>query len=342
MYRLGQFLLRATRHASIVTLCLSLQGCGLLFDAVQFIYPVSSNELDRICRRQQVQVGMAVEPFRPFVFPAVWTDEGARVTGLDVELTRAVTDALSAHCGTPVTPVLHLVRFRDLFLLLNEGQLDFFVSAAVVGVPSPARAGFAYSTPYFSNGGIGVIVKRPEIAEQILTRLSISQGESRPSLLDGLTIAVQDSTAAHLFAEANVRSAKLVLCDSLPAAFEQAEGGAAFDIQAILGAHPVLEFMVKTTRKDWRLLAHPDGKPLKLTRADYGIVMAEDSYKLRWFVNQVLFQLAESGRLETMRKRWIKDEYAYPRRASAEGLPFDVPKMVQHYDQGACREGASH
>ena len=47
------------------------------------IYPVTTNELDRICRRQQVQVGMAVEPFRPFVFPAVWTDEGARVTGLD-------------------------------------------------------------------------------------------------------------------------------------------------------------------------------------------------------------------------------------------------------------------
>jgi len=327
-----------TRHVSLITLFLLLQGCGLLFDAIQFIYPLSSNELDRICRRQQVQVGMAVEPFRPFVFPAVWTGEGSRVTGLDVELTKAVTDALSARCGTPVAPVLHLVRFRDLFLLLNEGQLDFFVSAAAVGVPSPTRAGFAYSTPYFSNGGIGIIVKRAEIADEILTRFAASHDGAQRSLLDGLTVAVQDNTAAHLFAEANIPSARLVLCDSLPAAFEQAEGGAPPGIHAILGAHPVLEFMVKTTRKDWRLLAQPDGKPLRLTRADYGIVMAEDSYKLRWFVNQVLFQLGESGRLETMRKRWIEDTYAYPRRASTEGLPFDIPKMVQHYDQGTCRD----
>lgn len=33
---------------------------------------------------------MAFEPFRPFVFPAIFTDEGLRVTGLDVELVREI------------------------------------------------------------------------------------------------------------------------------------------------------------------------------------------------------------------------------------------------------------
>jgi len=334
---------RLTYHTLRFTLlaCLFfLPGCGLLIDAVELIYPLTSNELDRICRRQQVQVGMAVEPFRPFVFPAVWTDEGARVTGLDVELVRAVSDALTSHCGKPVVPALHLVRFRDLFLLLNEGQLDFFVSAVGPGVPASGRAGFAYSNPYFFHGGIGVIAKRPDVIEQIQARLK-ADGSSREKLLDGLSLAVQDSTAAHLYADANLKSLRLVICDSLPAAFEQADASANQPVDVILGEHPVLEFMVKTTRRDWRLLTREDSKPLRFTQSDYAVVLAEESYTLRWFVNKVIFQLSESGRLQSMRQRWIDDSYAYPRRASTEGLSFDVAKMVAHYDQGTCRGGGS-
>lgn len=329
--------------AALLFLLPLMQGCGLLFDAVQQTYPVTTNELDRICRRQQVQVGMAVEPFRPFVFPAVWTDEGARVTGLDAELVRAVSDALTLHCGAPVVPALHLIRFRDLFLLLNEGQLDFFVSAVAAGTPSPGRAGFAYSTPYFSQGGIGAIATRPGVIEQIQQRLKTDEGgTARERLLEGLTIAVQDNTSAHLYAEARMNAARVLVCDSLPAAFEHAAAGLSPPIDVIIGAHPVLEFMVKTTRRDWRLLERDDHTPLRFTQADYAVVMAEESYTLRWFINDVIFQLHESGRLERMRRRWIDDAYAYPRRASAEGLPFDVQKMPAHYAQGTCRAASPH
>ncbi len=72
---------------------------------------------------------MSVEPLRPFVFPAISADEGLRVTGMDVELVRGIAGALSRHCGNrEVIPVLRLVRFRDLFVELNEGKLDLFVS----------------------------------------------------------------------------------------------------------------------------------------------------------------------------------------------------------------------
>ena len=51
-------------------------------------------------------MGMSVEPLRPFVFPAIFTDEGLRVTGMDVELVREITGALSRHCGNrEVIPV---------------------------------------------------------------------------------------------------------------------------------------------------------------------------------------------------------------------------------------------
>lgn len=319
-----------------------MQGCGLIFDAMHRIYPVTTNELDRICRRQHIQVGMAVEPFRPFVFPAVWTDEGARVTGLDTELVRAVSDALTIHCGTPVVPALHLVRFRDLFLLLNEGQLDFFVSAVAASTPSPGRSGFAYSTPYFSQGGLGAIAARQDVIDTIRTRVRTGGGKTaREQLLSGLTIAAQDSTAAHLYAEAKITTAGILVCDSLPAAFEHAAAGLSPPIDVILGAQPVLNFMVNTTRRDWRLLEKDDHTPLWFTLADYAVVMAEERYALRWFINDIIFQLRESGRLEQMRHRWIDESYAYPRRASTEGLPFDVQKMPAHYAQGSCRTAAA-
>ena len=341
-----------TRHVSRSALCgsrlmlicllaLLTQGCGLLIDAVTSLYPLTTNELDRICRRHQVQVGMAVEPFHPFVFPAVWTDEGARVTGLDAELVKALSEALTIRCGTPIAPVLHLVRFSDLFLLLNEGSLDFFISAVATGVPSPTTAGIAYSSPYFSQGGIGAIAKRPEIVKRIQARLQGNESAmERERLLEGLTIAVQKSTAAHLYIEANIKSARIIVCDSLPAAFEYADANSKPPIDIILGEHPVLEFVVKTTRRDWRLLTQEDTKPLRFTQSDYAVVLAEESYALRRFINRVIFQLAESGRLQAMRRRWIEDSYAYPRRASTEGLPFDVLKMVAHYDQGTCHESA--
>ncbi|MGH7207158.1 MAG: substrate-binding periplasmic protein [Nitrospiraceae bacterium] len=327
-----------------LTLCLALQGCGLAYDALQYVMPVASHELDAICKRRQVRIGLATEPFRPFVFPAIWTDEGARVTGLDVELVRLIIDALSQHCGKPVTPVLHLVRFRDLFSLLNEGQLDLFVSAVAANTPSPTRAGFAYSIPYFYNGGISGIARRPEIIERVRANLRAQAENPAPDglianerALTGLTTAVQELTAAHLYAEANLKTSRLVLCDSLPAAFESADASNDPVIDVILGAQPVLEFTATRVRKDWKLLTRDDGRPFFLTQAHYSVVMAEESYRLRWFVNSLLFRLDESGRLLEIRKRWTEEAYAFPRRASAEGLAFDVEKMVAHYDQGRCR-----
>src|SRR5688572_8738566 len=83
----------------LIALGYLLQGCGLVFDAVELVRPLERDELSAICSRGQLRVGISVEPFRPFVFPAVYTDEGVRVTGLDVELIREVADALTTSCG---------------------------------------------------------------------------------------------------------------------------------------------------------------------------------------------------------------------------------------------------
>lgn len=319
---------------TLLLLWTGLAGCGLIVDAIGLIHPLAKTELDVICSRHQIRVGMSVEPFQPFVFPAIYTDEGVRVTGFDVQLVREISAAFSRHCGgdEPVVPSLHLVRFRNLFIELTEGNLDFFVSSISANVPAPGRGGLAYSHPYFEAGGTGAISPRPEVAERF--RAQISRQSTVPAdVFSGLTVAVQEGTSAQFYAESSLTGIRLVLCDSLPAALETKDP----PIDLILGKAPVLEYTVRRSRKDWHLLRLENGKPLILTREQYAIVTDEESYQLRRFLNDLLYRLEESGRLTDMRRRWLEEDYAYPRRAATEGLPFAAEKMPQHYDQGRCR-----
>lgn len=317
-----------------------LPGCGLVFDAVELVHPLTRDELSTICAQRQIRVGISVEPFRPFVFPAVYTDEGVRVTGLDVELIREVADALTVHCGgqEPIVPTLHLTRFRDLFIELNEGRFDLFVSSFSGNIPGGTPSGLWSSIPYFHNGGIGAMTHNLEIAEKIRTQFRKQAGRAdtlaaiRESL-SGLTVAVQNRRTAHLYAEANLRDIRLLVCDSLPAAVETKEP----HIDVILTDYPILQYVTKRVWPDWRLLERPDGSPLILSQESFSIVTGGEKRRLQWFLNNLLYRLEETGRLAQMRKRWLDEDYAPTRRAAEEGLPFEVAKVAEHYDQGQCR-----
>lgn len=169
---------------------------------------------------------------------------------------------------------------------------------------------------------------------EYLRRSSASMADAKvmTNAFSGLTVAVQEGTSAQFYAEANLTGIRLVLCDSLPVAFESQP-----PIDLILGKHPVLDYTVRRVRKDWHLLKLGDGKPLRLTREHYSVVTDEESYRLRRFINELQFRLDESGRLTEMRKRWLEENYVYPRQAATEGLLFAAEKMPQHYDQGQCR-----
>lgn len=314
------------------------QGCGLIIDAVQLIRPMAADELEAICARKTLHAGIAAEPLRPFVFPAIFTDEGLRITGLDVALVREISRVLSQRCGVPVNVVVHLVHFPSLFVELSEQKIDLFVSAVASNVPSPTRAGFAYSIPYFYGGGLAIITQRPEIVDRIRERVRTDPDHAnhlaaQKAALYDFSIAVQDGSGSHRYAEAQLHMDRVVLCDSLPAAFESEDPS----IDIILGKLPVLQHMVSRVRKNWQLVTFDGEKPFLLTSENYSVVMAEENYRLRWFVNDVLFELEQSGQLTKMRRRWLEDDYAYPRRAAAEGLSFAPGNMPQQHDQGTCR-----
>lgn len=335
---IGSFTRLTGRCMAFCLILMTTSACGLVVDAVQSVWPIATNELDAICTRGRVRVGMAVEPFRPFVFPAIYTDEGVRITGLDVAILQAIASALSDRCGgdTPVVPHLELVRFRDLFVELNEGKLDFFISAKTMNVVSPVEAGLAYSIPYYYDGGVIGIAKQ-SVASGIGKKLHGKRAEQDldafKSALNGLRLGVQTMRSPHHYAKANLPHSQLILCDSLPAAFESH----ASPIDVILGKRPILEQMIKSGHKDWEVLKDDSGVPWLLTREHYAIVLAEDDHTLRWFINDLLFRMEQDGRLARLRHRWLDETYAYPRRAAAEGLPFDANKMPQHYDQGGCQ-----
>jgi ABC-type amino acid transport substrate-binding protein len=324
----------------LTTLVVPLHGCGLVYDAVELIHPLTHDELSSICSRTRLRVGISVEPFRPFVFPAVYTDEGIRVTGLDVELIREIADALTAHCGgpDPVIPTLHVTRFPDLFIKMNEGQLDLFVSSVSGTVPGARPPGLWFSPPYFHEDGVAAIIQKPEVAERVLKRFQKQNGKMDTLTavqegFAGLTVAVQKGRSSHLYAEANLKHIRMVVCDSLPASIETKD----LNIDVILTNHSILEYVTKRVWQDWRLLTHIDGTPLILTREDLSIVTSDDHRRLQWFLNNLLFRLEESGRLKHMRRRWVEAEYAPTRRATSEGLPLEVTQVPQHYDQGQCR-----
>ena len=323
----------------LIVLGFLLQGCGLVFDAVELVYPLTRDELSTICTRARLRVGISVEPFRPFVFPAIYTDEGVRVTGFDVELIREVTDALTKYCGgqQPVVPTLRLTRYRDLFIEMNEGHLDLFVSSFSGNVPGARPLGLWYSVPYFHDGGIGAIVKKSEVGERVWTQFR-KGGEAIDTLgaiqqaFSGLTVAVQKGRSSQLYAEANLKNIRLLICDSLPAAVETKDPS----IDVILTNYSILDYVTRHVWPDWHLLVRNDGSPLILTQEHFSIVTAEEKTRLQWFLNNLLYHLEESGRLEHMRQRWLKEDYAPTRRAASEGLPFEVSKVPEHYDQGHC------
>lgn len=320
-----------------------LQGCGLVFDAVELVRPLARHELSAICSKGQVRVGISVEPFRPFVFPAVYTDEGVRITGFDVELIREVTDALTTYCGgqKAIVPTLHLTRFRDLFIEMNEGNLDMFVSTIGGNIPGARPVGLWYSIPYFHNGGLGAMSQNPEVAERVRAQFQHQAGNldtlaAIQAGLSGLTVAAHKGRPSFLYAEANLNNVRLLICDSLPAAVETKDPR----IDVILSNHAILDYVTKHVWPDWHLLTRNDGSPLILTQESFSIVTVEENRRLQWLLTNLLYRLEESGRLEQMRRRWLEEDYAPTRRATIEGLPFEVSKVPEHYDQGQCRVAA--
>ena len=267
-----------------------------------WVHPLARHELSAICSKGQVRVGISVEPFRPFVFPAVYTDEGVRVTGLDVELIREVADALTTYCGgqNPIVPTLHLTRFHDLFIEMIEGTARSCLSQLTVGI-SLAQDLQACGIQFRI---FITMASEPLSKSQKWLReygRSFEKQAGNPDTLaaiqaglSGLTVAAQKGTTSSLYAEANLLNVRLLICDSLPASVETKDP----HIDVILSKHSILDYVTNHVWPDWHLLTRNDGAPLLLTQENFSVVTVEENRRLQWFLNNLLYRLDETGRLE--------------------------------------------
>lgn len=333
---------RGRFRSSIIVLLamLFLQGCGLVYDAVMLLRPLERDELSTICERGRVRVGISFEPVRPFIFPAIHTDAGIRITGLDIELIREITDTLTAYCGgrTRIVSTIHPTHYPDLFIEMAEGQLDLFVSAMGGTVPGARPAGLWFSAPYFHDDGIAAIIKNNNVAERVWAQFRKQNGDmdtlaAVQSAFVGLTVAVQKGRTSELYARANLSQSRIAICDSLLAAVETNEP----NIDVALSSHSILDYGITRMWPNWHLLTRTDGSPLLLTRDYHSIVTNDNSRRLQWFLNNLLYRLEESGQLRQMQKRWIHDDYMPSRRTATEGLPLKVSAVPQYPSRGNCQ-----
>lgn len=317
----------------------SLAGCGLLMDAAQWVRPVPSSlpdDLAVICRHEQLHVGIANNPTPPFVF--LLAEKTPEITGLDIELLHAITAAISRECGRPVRAVPILLPVRDLFIELTEGRVDLFLSAMAANMPHLNATGIGYSAPYFSHTGIIALTRDPQVAERIRTTFQelLNAGhhvaEARRIAFRGLTVAVQEGRTGHLLAKARLTDSRLLVCDTLTAAFASDQSP-----DVVLGKQKTLEFLEQREPSVWQPLVLDHAKPLLLVHEQYAVVLAETKYHLRWLVNDLLWELEESGRLADMRRRWLTPSYP----DSAEALKIAVPcsecKGSRVKSPGSCR-----
>ena len=342
MKRLSSCSGQRLRVALLVVLAGCLPGCGLLIDAAELIAPIPAppDGVDVVCRHRQLQVGISVEPYPPFVFPVVQTSRGPSVTGLDLELVQQLGTAITKYCGgTPIVVVPHVVHFRDLFRLLTEEHLDLFVSSVAYNVPHLKSAGLAYSAPYYPGTGLGAIARGTDVVDRIrAAHIGPESGagslERRRQSLDGLIVAVQEGRSAHFYAAANLKGSRLLLCDSLAGAWQKQDP----PVDVILGKQPVLDFILKHEEqlKSWQRVMFEDGRPFLLNREFFTFVMSERSFRLHWLVNDLLFELEESGRLVAMQRRWFEEDYLFTERAVTEGLHAVIPTSVDPAAPSRC------
>ena len=105
----------------------------------------------------------------------------------------------------------------------------------------------------------------------------------------------------------------------------------------VLGKQTILEFLEQRKPSAWRPLVLDHARPLLLVREQYAIVVAETKYQLRWLVNDVLWELEESGRLADMRRKWLDPDYADSLEALKDAVPCPECKESRVRSPGSCR-----
>jgi len=233
------------------------------------------SRLQQILDRGELRVATSAD-----LPPLTWRDKSGEITGFEIDLVRALAEAMRLDVRFVVRP------FPDLLATLEDGEADLVIAGMTMTPERNARVAFA--GPYFVSGT--AVVARSEAIARAADAGELDDAKLRYA-------ALADSTSAEFVARELPR-AKLVETRDYEAAValllgDQVDGIVAdfLACQAAVWRNPEADLAISTP----------------FTTEPLGIALPADDPLLLNLVQNYLNTIDHTGQLVTLRARWLAD-----------------------------------
>jgi polar amino acid transport system substrate-binding protein len=247
-----------------------------LFIALFLVFAADASAgsaLQRIMKKGELAVGTAgTQP------PMTATSKKGEIIGMDVDISRAMADALGVKLRFVTMP------FAELLPALEAGKVDMVLSGMTMTGERNKRAAFV--GPYLVTGK-GILA-----VEERFAALKEAKGLNTPEV----TVAALKGSTSQKFAETSMPKAKLVSVGSYDEALDQ-----------------LFEKKIDVVVADFQFCAltayrHQDKGLIAgrspLSFEPLGIAMAEDTLLINW-VQNFLNQFEGTGEMKKINEKWL-------------------------------------
>lgn len=246
-----------------------LSALSLMFAMAASAGPV----MDRIMKKGELVIGTSgAQP------PMTATTKKGEIIGLDIDISRAMADALGVKVKFVSMP------FAKLLPALEADQVDMILSGMTI---TPKRnQKVAFVGPYYVSGkGILAVFEK-------YAALQEAKGLDTPEV----TVAALKNSTSQKFAETSISKAKLILTNSYEEAINLLFKK---KIDVIVADY----YFCALTAYRYQNKGLISGKS-PLTYEPLGIAMTEDTLLINW-VQNFMNTLQGSGKLKEMGEKWL-------------------------------------
>jgi len=243
---------------------------------VSLIFAVGASAgsaLERILKKGELAVGTSgTQP------PMSATNKKGELMGMDVDLSRAMADALGVKLKFVPIP------FAELLPALEAGKVDMVLSGMTITAERNKKTAFV--GPYVVTGkGILAVLQR-------FAALKEAKGLDVPEV----TLAALKDSTSQKFAETSISKAKLILVGSYDEAIDLLLKG---KVDVVVADY---QFCALTAYRNQKKGLIAGQSPL--TFEPLGIAMAEDTLLINW-VQNFLNQFQGTGELKKVSEKWL-------------------------------------
>lgn len=215
--------------------------------------------------------------------PFNYIEEEGALTGLNVDLARAICLEVAATCDIAARP------WDELFTALARGQADAVIAGHAISATALTRVEF--TEPYFAS------------AARFAGRRSAAKLDLSPDGLDGLRVAVAKGTAHEAYLDAYFRDARIQRFDGAELALEALQAG---KVDLVFDDAVSLVFWTSGTqsRECCELKGGAFFDP-KYFGDGIAIAVPKNDPQLKALLNGALRRVRASGRLEELMLRYF-------------------------------------